>query len=98
MRENLKHAPKYPAGQDIVRGFDNPIKSTSHLVVFRGNLCPGGAVGKISGKEGLQFTGKAIVFEDEESALKGILGGKVKAVYVKEGEVVGPNQPLVNIG
>jgi len=82
MRENLKNAPKYPKGQDIVRGFDNPIKPTSHLVVFRGNLCPGGAVGKISGKEGLQFSGKAIVFEREEDALQGILGGKVKAGHV----------------
>jgi dihydroxy-acid dehydratase len=82
MRENLKNAPKYPAGQDIIRGFDNPIKPTSHLVVFRGNLCPGGAVGKISGKEGLKFSGKAIVFEDEERALQGILGGKVKAGHV----------------
>ncbi len=82
MRENLKNAPKYPKGQDIVRGFDNPIKPTSHLVVFRGNLCPGGAVGKISGKEGLKFSGKAIVFEREEDALQGILKGKVKAGHV----------------
>ncbi len=82
MRENLKKAPRYPKGQDIVRGFDNPIKSSSHLVVFRGNLCPGGAVGKISGKEGLHFSGKAIVFENEESALQGILNGKVKPGHV----------------
>ncbi len=82
MRENLKNAPKYPKGQDIVRGFDNPIKPNSHLVVFRGNLCPGGAVGKISGKEGLHFSGKAIVFEREEDALQGILNGKVKAGHV----------------
>jgi len=82
MRENLRNAPRYPKGQDIVRGFDNPIKSSSHLVVFRGNLCPGGAVGKISGKEGLQFDGKAIVFENEESALQGILNGKVRKGHV----------------
>jgi dihydroxy-acid dehydratase len=82
MAENLKKAPKYPAGQDIVRGFDNPVKPSSHLVVFRGNLCPGGAVGKISGKEGLHFSGKAIVFEREEDALQGILSGKVKAGHV----------------
>ncbi len=82
MRENLKNAPKYPKGHDIIRSIDNPIKSSSHLVVFRGNLCPGGAVGKISGKEGLQFSGKAIVFEDEEHALQGILNGKVKAGHV----------------
>lgn len=82
MRQNLRNAPKYPKGQDIVRGFDNPIKPTSHLVVFRGNLCPGGAIGKISGKEGLQFSGRAIVFDREEDALQGILGGKVKAGHV----------------
>jgi dihydroxy-acid dehydratase len=82
MRENLRKAPRYPKGQDIIRGFDNPIKPTSHLVVFRGNLCPGGAVGKISGKEGLTFSGRAIVFEREEDALQGILGGKVKAGHV----------------
>lgn len=82
MRANLKGAPSYPKGQDIVRGFDNPIKPTSHLVVFRGNLCPGGAIGKISGKEGLQFSGRAIVFEREEDALQGILNGKVKAGHV----------------
>jgi dihydroxy-acid dehydratase len=82
MRDNLKSAPKYPKGQEIIRGFDNPIKPTSHLVVFRGNLCPGGAVGKISGKEGLHFSGKAIVFEREEDALQGILNGKVKAGHV----------------
>ena len=82
MRENLKNAPKYPKEQTIVRGFDNPIKSSSHLVVFRGNLCPGGAVGKISGKEGLQFSGKAIVFEREEDALQGVLNGRVKKGHV----------------
>jgi dihydroxy-acid dehydratase len=82
MAENLKNAPKYPAGQDVVRGFDNPIKQDSHLVIFRGNLCPTGAVGKISGKEGLQFTGKAICFNSEELALKAILDGTVKAGHV----------------
>jgi len=82
MRENLRKAPRYPKGQDIIRGFDNPIKATSHLVVFRGNLCPGGGLGKISGKEGLTFAGRAIVFEREEDALQGILGGKVKAGHV----------------
>ena len=82
LAENLRNAPSYPAGQDIIRSFDNPIKKDSHLVVFRGNLCPGGALGKISGKEGLTFSGKAIVFENEEKALQGILGGKVKSGHV----------------
>ncbi|MBX3748421.1 MAG: dihydroxy-acid dehydratase [Verrucomicrobiae bacterium] len=82
MRENLRGAPRYPKGQDIIRSFDQPIKPTSHLVIFRGNLCPGGAVGKISGKEGLRFEGRAIVFEREEDALRGILDGKVRKGHV----------------
>ncbi len=82
LAENLKNAPQYPAGQDVVRGFDNPIKKNSHLVVFRGNLAPGGAVGKISGKEGFQFNGKAICFDGEEKALTAILDGRVKKGHV----------------
>ncbi|MBX3734751.1 MAG: dihydroxy-acid dehydratase [Verrucomicrobiae bacterium] len=82
LRQNLKNAPAYPDGQEIIRSFNNPIKATSHLVVFRGNLCPGGAVGKISGKEGLHFEGRAIVFEREEDALQGILGGRVRSGHV----------------
>ena len=76
--ENLQGAPSYPAGQDVIRGFDNPIKKESHLVVLYGNLAPTGAVAKISGKEGLRFTGKARVFESEERALTAILDGTVK--------------------
>ncbi len=82
LAENLKNAPQYPTGQDVVRGFDNPIKKNSHLVVFRGNLAPGGAVGKISGKEGFQFNGKAICFDGEEKALTAILDGRVKKGHV----------------
>ena len=82
MAENLKDAPCYPEGQDVVRGFDNPIKKDSHLVVLYGNLAPTGAVAKISGKEGLKFTGRAIVFESEERALKAILDGTVKKGHV----------------
>ena len=79
MAENLAGVRDYPAGQDIVRGFDNPIKKDSHLVVLYGNLAPEGAVAKISGKEGLQFEGRARVFDGEEKATAAILAGKVKA-------------------
>ncbi len=82
MAENLKNAAEYPTGQDVVRTFANPIKKDSHLVVLYGNLAPTGAVAKISGKEGLQFTGRAIVFESEEKALKAILDGTVKKGHV----------------
>jgi len=78
LRENLAAFKPYPKGQQIIRPISNPIKSESHLVVLKGNLAPGGAVAKISGKEGLQFKGKARVFESEEKALESILAGKIK--------------------
>jgi dihydroxy-acid dehydratase len=79
---NLKTANRYPDGQDIVRGFDAPVKRDSHLVILYGNLSPSGAVAKISGKEGETFTGKALVFEREEAALEAILRGRVKKGHV----------------
>jgi dihydroxy-acid dehydratase len=78
MAENLKNAPKYPEGQEVVRPFSNPIKKDSHLVVLYGNLAPTGAVAKISGKEGLQFTGRARVYNSEELAMEAILAGAIK--------------------
>lgn len=94
LAQNLKGAPKYPKGQDVVRGFDNPIKAESHLVILYGNLAPKGAVAKISGKEGLRFNGRAIVFEGEEAALQAILKGRVKKGHVivirQEGPKGGP--------
>ncbi len=94
MAENLAEVEPYPAGQDIVRPLDNPIKKDSHLVVLYGNLAPGGAVAKISGKEGLSFSGNARVFESEESALAAILDGTVVKddviVIRHEGPVGGP--------
>ncbi len=80
--ENLKGVGAYPKNQDVVRPFDDPIKPDSHLRILYGNLAPDGAVAKISGKEGLRFSGKAIIFEGEEAALKGILSGRVKAGHV----------------
>ena len=87
------YAP-YPSGQDLVRPFEDPIKKDSHLRILYGNLASAGAVAKITGKEGLKFSGSAIVFESEESALRGILDGGVKAgnvvVIRNEGPVGGP--------
>ncbi|HKU88830.1 MAG TPA: dihydroxy-acid dehydratase [Steroidobacteraceae bacterium] len=78
LAENLRDVADYPAGQDIVRPLADPIKKDSHLVVMHGNLAPEGAVAKISGKEGLRFTGSARVFDGEERATAAILAGKVK--------------------
>ena len=76
---NLAAVAPYPSGQQIVRPLADPIKKESHLVVLRGNLAPDGAVAKITGKEGLRFEGTARVFDSEEKALDGILGGAVRA-------------------
>jgi len=87
------YAP-YPGGQDLVRPFDDPIKKDSHLRILYGNLASEGAVAKITGKEGLKFSGSAIVYESEETALRGILDGEVQSgnvvVIRNEGPVGGP--------
>jgi len=79
VKQNLAGVKPYAAGQQIVRPLSDPIKKDSHLVILYGNLAPTGAVAKISGKEGLRFTGTARVFEAEEKALAAILDGTVKA-------------------
>lgn len=80
--QNLRNAAPYPAGQDVVHAFNNPVKKNSHLVILYGNLASSGAVAKISGKEGMRFTGRSIVFESEEKALAAILDGRVKKGHV----------------
>ncbi len=93
VRNSTPYAP-YPKGQDLVRPFDDPIKPDSHLRILYGNLAAEGAVAKITGKEGLTFSGKAIVYESEEASLRGILDGEVQAGHVivirNEGPVGGP--------
>jgi dihydroxy-acid dehydratase len=83
LAHNLKSVKPYPKNQDIVHAFNDPIKPESHLVILYGNLAPEGSVAKITGKEGLAFTGRARVFEGEERALQAILDG-----VVVEGDVV----------
>ena len=77
LEENLVSVQDYPADQSIIRTFEKPIKSDSHLRMLYGNLAPDGAVAKISGKEGTNFTGKARVFDSEEDAMKGIMNGEI---------------------
>jgi len=84
LRENLeKLARPYPEGQQIVRPLDNPLKKDSHLRILYGNLAEGGAVAKISGKEGEVFTGHARVFNSEDDAMKAIL-----AKLIRKGDVI----------
>lgn len=111
MRENLeKLAKPYPEGQTIIRPLDNPIKKDSHLRILYGNLAPGGAVAKISGKEGERFTGTARVFDSEEEAMEAILAGKIVdgnvIVIRREGpkggpgmrEMLGPTSAVMGLG
>jgi len=94
LAENLADVAPYPAGQAVIADFDHPHKKDSHLRILYGNLAPEGAVAKITGKEGTQFTGRAKVYRSEEKAFRGIIDGKVKAgdvvVIRDEGPVGGP--------
>ncbi|GAK66924.1 dihydroxy-acid dehydratase [Moesziomyces antarcticus] len=69
---------KLPAGQDVLRPVDKPLKSTGHIRILKGNLAPGGAVAKITGKEGLSFTGKARVFDTEDAMVAAVEQGEIK--------------------
>ena len=97
MAENLAGLPELKQGQDVIRAWDNPIKPTGHLCVLRGNLAPGGAVAKITGKEGERFSGPARVFDSEEDMLaalerKEINKGDVIVIRY-EGPKGGPGMP-----
>ena len=110
LEQNLRNVKPYKKGQKIIKSIDNPVKKDSHLVVLYGNLARDGAVAKISGKEGLSFTGKAICFDSEESAMRSILNGKVKKGHVviirfegpKGGpgmrEMLGPTSAIMGAG
>ncbi|KAF1809395.1 dihydroxy-acid dehydratase [Eremomyces bilateralis CBS 781.70] len=96
---NVASAPSLSPGQDIIRPLDQPIKATGHIEILRGNFAPGGAVAKITGKEGLRFTGKAMVF-DKEHFLNSALGrseiprGENLVLIVRyEGPKGGPGMP-----
>jgi dihydroxy-acid dehydratase len=95
--ENLKNLPALPQGQEIIRPLNNPIKQTGHLRILYGNLATEGSVAKITGAEGDQFTGPAIVFENEFEAIDGILNKKVIAgsvvVIRNEGPKGAPGMP-----
>ncbi|KAI8081972.1 dihydroxy-acid dehydratase [Gilbertella persicaria] len=96
LEENLHSLPGLPHGQDIIRPLSNPIKPSGHLQVLRGNLAPEGSVAKITGKEGLQFTGKARVFDGEEKFITALennefkKGEKTVVVIRNEGPKGGP--------
>ena len=97
LNENVKDLPGLRVGQQIVRPVSNPLKATSHLQILKGNLAPEGAVAKITGKEGLRFSGPANVFDSEELMLKALEDGKIAKGQVLviryEGPKGGPGMP-----
>ncbi len=95
--ENLESAPHLAEDQDVVSKLDHAVKARGHISILRGNLAPGGAVGKITGKEGLLFTGPARVFDCEEDMLTGLEEGRITSgdviVIRYEGPKGGPGMP-----
>jgi dihydroxy-acid dehydratase len=97
LRENLQDLPGLSPNQQIVRPLSNPLKASSHLQILKGNLAPEGAVAKITGKEGLRFSGPAKVFDSEEDMLHAlerneIVKGDVVVIRY-EGPKGGPGMP-----
>ncbi|KAL0466873.1 dihydroxy-acid/6-phosphogluconate dehydratase [Neurospora intermedia] len=99
MKENVEKFPDFPTDQTIIRPLSNPIKETGHIQILRGSLAPGGSVGKITGKEGLRFEGKARCFDYEDGFIEALERGEIKkgektvVVIRYEGPKGGPGMP-----
>lgn len=97
IRENLADLPGLKQGQTIISGLDKPLKDSGHIRILKGNLAPGGAVAKITGKEGLAFTGPAKVYDSEEEMLKALEEQRIAkgdVIIIRyEGPKGGPGMP-----
>ncbi|MEY2725574.1 MAG: Dihydroxy-acid dehydratase [Planctomycetota bacterium] len=97
LAENLAPLPGLKPGQEIIQPIDKPIKATGHIRIMRGNVCAEGAVAKITGKEGLVFSGPARCFDSEELMLAGLEQGRIQkgdvVVIRYEGPQGGPGMP-----
>ncbi|KAH7348454.1 dihydroxy-acid/6-phosphogluconate dehydratase [Rhexocercosporidium sp. MPI-PUGE-AT-0058] len=99
LAKNLESAPDFPSDQEVIRPFSNPIKETGHIQILRGSLAPGGSVGKITGKEGLRFVGKAKCYDAEDDFIAALERGEIKkgektvVVIRYEGPKGGPGMP-----
>ncbi|EOD46927.1 putative dihydroxy-acid dehydratase protein [Neofusicoccum parvum UCRNP2] len=99
LKQNVENAPSFPKDQQIIRPLSNPIKPTGHLQILRGSLAPGGCVGKITGKEGLRFVGKAKCYDAEDDFITALEKGEIKkgektvVVIRYEGPKGGPGMP-----
>ncbi|KAI1749739.1 dihydroxy-acid/6-phosphogluconate dehydratase [Xylaria castorea] len=99
LKQNVEKWPEFEEGQTIIRPLSNPIKPTGHIQILRGSLAPGGSVGKITGKEGLVFTGKAKCYDQENDFIEALERGEIKkgektvVVIRYEGPKGGPGMP-----
>jgi dihydroxy-acid dehydratase len=97
LAENVADVPGLKPGQEVFMPVDKPITETAHIQILKGNLAPGGSVAKITGKEGLTFTGPARVFDREEAMLAGLEKGLIQkgdvVVIRYEGPKGGPGMP-----
>lgn len=97
LAENLDDMPGLKDGQKIIQTLQNPIKSTGHITIFRGNVAAEGSVAKITGKEGLSFAGTALCYDSEEDMLAALEQGKIvkgSVVIIRyEGPKGGPGMP-----
>ncbi|MDH3309811.1 MAG: dihydroxy-acid dehydratase [Gammaproteobacteria bacterium] len=95
--ENLSTLPGLKPGQRVFMPLEKPIKPSGHIQILKGNLAPGGAVAKITGKEGMRFSGPARVYNCEEDMLKGLERAEIKkgdvVVIRYEGPKGGPGMP-----
>ncbi len=97
LAENLASNKGLAAGQKVIHPVEQPIKATGHITILHGNLAPGSAVGKITGKEGATFVGPARVFDSEEAMLSALEHGKIQrgdVIIIRyEGPKGGPGMP-----
>jgi dihydroxy-acid dehydratase len=97
LRQNVRELPGLKAGQQIVRPRSEPLKPTGHIQILKGNLAPEGAVAKITGKEGVRFSGPAKVYDSEEDMLHALERSEIAkgdvVVIRYEGPKGGPGMP-----
>jgi len=97
LAENLAMSKGLSPGQKIIQPVESPIKPTGHITILHGNLAPGSAVAKITGKEGSRFCGPARVFDSEEAMLAALEQGAIRrgdvVVIRYEGPKGGPGMP-----
>jgi len=99
LKQNVENAPSFPSDQHVIRSMDKPIKPVGHIQILYGSLAPGGCVGKITGKEGTRFEGKAKVYDSEDDFVTALEAGAIKkgektvVVIRYEGPKGGPGMP-----